>query len=76
MEEALIPAVVYFFYGIGSILSGKIADNFGRLPVLKIFTYILVVSAVASAFAPNYYFFLTCRSITGIYDSQRQSLLS
>ena len=64
-EKALIPAIVYFFYAIGSVVSGKLADKFGRFPVLLVNGYLLVISAVASAFAPSYYFFLCCRGVTG-----------
>ncbi|XP_063673822.1 putative transporter svop-1 [Bolinopsis microptera] len=65
LEKALIPAIVYFFYAIGSIISGKLADKFGRFPVMIVNGYLLVLSAVASAFAPSYYFFLCCRGVTG-----------
>ena len=65
LEKALIPAIVYLFYAIGSAVSGKLADKLGRFPVLLVNSYLLVISAVCSAFATSYYFFLCCRAVTG-----------
>ena len=65
LEKALVPSCVLFFMAIGSILSGKMADKFGRWPVLMVMYYLLCTFAIGSAFAPNYIFFLICRSICG-----------
>ena len=65
-QKALIPAIVYIFYAFGSFISGRIADKFGRFPVLLLNGYGLVISAIASAFAPNYYVFISCRAVTGL----------
>ena len=65
IQQALIPALTYFCCTVGSMLSGQMADYFGRYPVLLANSYMLVVSAVGSALVPNYYLFLTCRSVTG-----------
>ena len=65
IEKALIPAIVYIFYSIGSIISGKVADKVGRFPVLLVNSYVMVVAAIASAFSPSYIFFLCCRATAG-----------
>ena len=65
IEMALIPATVLFFYAIGSIMSGKFADKFGRWPCLLIAYYVICITGVLSAFATSYYFFIIVRSITG-----------
>ena len=58
IQQALIPALTYFCCTVGSMLSGQMADYFGRYPVLLANSYMLVVSAVGSALvkkeAPNY----------------------
>ena len=64
-QKALIPAIVYIFYAFGSFISGRFADKFGRFPVLLLNGYGLVISAIASAFAPSYYVFISCRAVTG-----------
>ena len=64
-QQAVIPAILYFWYAFGSILSGKMADFYGRYPILLTNCYLLVISALLSAFCGNYYLYILCRSITG-----------
>ena len=65
-QKALVPAIVYIFYAFGSIVAGKMADKFGRFPILLINGYLIVISAVCSALAPNYNLFISCRALTGL----------
>eukprot|EP00116_Pleurobrachia_bachei_P003689 sb/3463951/ len=64
-EKSMIPAVIFIFFAIGSMTSGYFSDKFGRYWVLLINSYVLIFSTLLSAFAPNYYFFIVCRSLTG-----------
>eukprot|EP00116_Pleurobrachia_bachei_P003192 sb/3463454/ len=64
-EKATIPAIVYLFYAFGSMMSGYMADKIGRYWVLIINSYILIISAIASALSPSYVIFLICRATTG-----------
>ena len=41
------------------------ADYYGRYPILLVNCYLLVISAILSAFCTNYYFYILCRAITG-----------
>ena len=65
IEMALIPTCVLFFYAIGSILSGKLADKFGRWPCLLVSYYVICISGTASALASSYIMFIVYRSFTG-----------
>ena len=67
IEMALIPSCVLFFYAIGSIMSGKLADKFGRWPNLLAAYYLICISGTASAVATSYIMFIICRSLTGYY---------
>ena len=65
IEMALIPACIVFFDAIGSILSGKLADKYGRWPVMAIASYLICVSGLVSALANSYILFVISRSFTG-----------
>ena len=65
IEMALIPSCVLFFYAIGSIISGKLADKFGRWPNLLAAYYVICVTGTASAVATSYIMFIIFRSLTG-----------
>ena len=36
LQKALVPSMVLGFMAVGSVMSGKLADTFGRLPVLLV----------------------------------------
>eukprot|EP00116_Pleurobrachia_bachei_P000701 sb/3460963/ len=64
-EDSLIPAVVYFFYAIGSMVSGYFSDKYGRYWVLLVNSAALVLSGIGSGFAPEFYSFIFFRSVAG-----------
>ena len=49
----------------GSIVAGKLSDQYGRKRVLMVGMIILVISAVLSAVVPTYVLFICCRAVTG-----------
>ncbi|KAL5255194.1 hypothetical protein ACHWQZ_G014583 [Mnemiopsis leidyi] len=65
VQEAIIPAIVFFFYAIGSIVAGKLSDVYGRKKILLIGMIVLVISALLSAFVPSFWLFIACRGVTG-----------
>eukprot|EP00116_Pleurobrachia_bachei_P003281 sb/3463543/ len=65
-QKSMIPAAMFTFFAFGSMTSGYFSDKFGRYWVLLINSYALIFSGVLSAFATNYYFFIICRSLTGL----------
>lgn len=65
IEEAVIPAIVLFFYAIGSVFAGKMSDIYGRKKVLLIGMVVLVISALFSALVPTFWLFICCRAVTG-----------
>eukprot|EP00116_Pleurobrachia_bachei_P012316 sb/3472578/ len=64
LEMALIPACVFFWYAVGSIVAGKVADKLGRWPLLLAAYYVICISGTLSGFAKSYVFFIICRSFT------------
>ena len=51
---------------VGAIISGPLADKFGRKPITVAGYAIVFIAGVTSAFAPNEIFFIVCRTITGV----------
>jgi MFS family permease len=51
---------------VGAIVFGRIADILGRKRIYGYEVLILAIGALASSFAPNYWFLLICRAILGI----------
>jgi MFS transporter, PHS family, inorganic phosphate transporter len=51
---------------VGAIIFGRVADILGRKRIYGYEVLILAIGAIASAFAPGYYFLLVCRIILGI----------
>ena len=45
--------------------AGPLSDRLGRKPVLKLAALLFAVSAVASAFAANFWMFVTARMLGG-----------
>ena len=62
----LITSSVYAFYAAGTIIVGRIADIYGRKPVLSVSLIMLSISVVCASLAQNPWQFLTARSITGL----------
>jgi MFS transporter, PHS family, inorganic phosphate transporter len=51
---------------VGAIVFGRVADMLGRKRIYGYEVLILAIGAIASAFAPNYWFLLVCRAVLGI----------
>ena len=51
---------------VGAFIFGRLADRFGRRPVLMVDILLFAVLEVASAFAPNLMVFLVLRALFGI----------
>src|SRR5580692_8586168 len=51
---------------VGAIVFGRIADILGRKKIYGYEVLILAIGALASAFAPSFWFLLICRAILGI----------
>jgi MFS transporter, SP family, galactose:H+ symporter len=51
---------------IGSISAGRINDAIGRKKTLLVLAVIFTLGAIATAFSPNFAFFLVCRVIVGL----------
>ncbi len=52
---------------IGTTLIGRPADKYGRKRVLIVLSGLVIISAIGSALAPNWYVFLFFRFITGLF---------
>jgi putative MFS transporter len=50
---------------LGTIVSALYADDYGRLPIMKVGTAAAFISAVCAALAPEFYSFIVLRSLTG-----------
>ena len=66
LQQQLLGSIVYLGYLVGSLVVGPLADTLGRLPPLKLFSGLLVVVSVASAFAPNFVVIATLRCLSGV----------
>lgn len=51
--------------GIGQVILGPLSDMYGRKPVLKWATLLLLAGCIACVFSPTIEFFLLCRLIQG-----------
>lgn len=51
---------------LAMIVSGPLSDRFGRRPVLQVAAVLFAISAIASAFAPNFLFLVIARMLGGI----------
>ncbi len=51
---------------LGAILFGRLSDILGRRKIYGLEALLMIIGALASAFAPNFTFLLVCRFILGI----------
>jgi len=65
-QIGMVGTGIFCGFFIGSVVSGNIADKFGRRKFYMASILALFATGVISAFSPNYYFFLISRSIFGI----------
>src|ERR1700684_4308181 len=65
-QVSLLNSVTLPASALGAIVFGRIADILGRKKIYGYEVLILAIGALASAFAPNFWFLLICRAILGI----------
>jgi len=65
-QVSLLNSVTLAASALGAIVFGRIADMLGRKKIYGYEVLILAIGAIASAFAPNYWFLLVCRAVLGI----------
>ena len=65
-QVSLLNSVTLAASAVGAIVFGRIADMLGRKKIYGYEVLILAIGAIASAFAPNYWFLLICRAILGV----------
>ena len=65
-QVSLLNSVTLAASAVGAIVFGRIADILGRKKIYGYEVLILAVGALASAFAPNFWFLLVCRAVLGI----------
>ena len=61
-----LATATFAAWAVSLITAGPLSDSFGRRPVILAGLLLLVVSVVASAFAPNIEVFLALRVLTGL----------
>ena len=61
-----LATATFAAWAVALIAAGPLSDSFGRRPVILGGLFLLVVSAVASAFAPNLEVFLLLRVLNGL----------
>jgi PHS family inorganic phosphate transporter-like MFS transporter len=65
-QVSLLNSVTLLASAAGAIVFGRIADILGRKRIYGYEVLILAIGALASAFAPNFWFLVICRVILGI----------
>ena len=63
----LTTSIFFIGWGIGAIVLGWVADNYGRKIVLFPSTAILIIVGFINAFIPNVSLFIICRLIAGFF---------
>ena len=66
LQTGMIGTVIFAGFFIGSILSGPIADRFGRRILYIWAINACFITGILSALSPNFYFFLLTRSLFGV----------
>src|SRR6202161_2014254 len=65
-QVSLLNSATLAASAVGAIVFGRVADILGRKKIYGYEVLILAIGALASAFAPNFWFLLICRAILGI----------
>jgi MFS transporter, PHS family, inorganic phosphate transporter len=65
-QVSLLNSVTLAASAVGAIVFGRIADMLGRKKIYGYEVLILAIGAIASAFAPNYWFLLISRAVLGV----------
>jgi PHS family inorganic phosphate transporter-like MFS transporter len=65
-QTGLVNSITLISAFVGAFIFGRIADVLGRKRVYGLEAALMVVGAIASAFAPNLAFLLVCRFVLGV----------
>lgn len=65
-EKGLMGSCVFIGFFVGTLISGKFSDIFGRKPFFLIGNFMICIFALASAFSPNYIWFALFRGFCGL----------
>ena len=65
-EVGLMGSALFAGFFIGSLLSGAIADKYGRKNPFLIYMVLIFITGAASAAAPNFAFLLVTRAMFGL----------
>lgn len=66
LDATIVPTITLAFRPIGAFIFGRLADRFGRRPVLMFDVLCYSALAFASAFAPSFAIFLVIRALFGV----------
>jgi MFS transporter, SHS family, lactate transporter len=66
LDATIVPTITLALRPIGAFIFGRLADRFGRRPVLMFDVICYSALAFASAFAPNFAIFLVIRALFGV----------
>ncbi len=65
-QTGLVNSITLISAFVGAFIFGRLSDVLGRKKVYGIEAGLMVIGALASAFAPNFAFLIVCRFILGI----------
>ena len=66
LDATIVPTLTLALRPVGAFIFGRLADRFGRKPVLMFDVLCYSALAFASAFAPNFAIFLVIRALFGV----------
>lgn len=66
LQNGIVVSSVLLGAAIGSIMSGRMADRFGRKPLLICVSLIFILSSIWAAFAQGVYTLISARILVGI----------
>jgi len=65
-QTGLVNSMTLLSAFLGAIFFGRLSDILGRKKIYGLEALLMVIGAIASAFAPNFTFLLVCRFILGV----------
>ncbi len=65
-QTGLVNSITLISAFVGAFIFGRLSDVIGRKKIYGLEAVLMIVGALASAFAPNFAFLLVCRFILGI----------
>ncbi len=65
-ETGLVNSITLISAFLGAFIFGRLSDVLGRKKIYGLEALLMVIGALASAFAPNFAFLIVCRFVLGI----------